>query len=212
VNKRALIAALVAVGTSAAPTGAHAADLSVGSSCVRAVPGVKSLSVTATGFAAGSYLSVKADGDFIASGTPDPSGNLSLTTYPPSLGLNEWRRTFQLTASDGTTTVGPKSLTVSRVGVHLPHRARPRQRVSYRVHGFPEPGKTVYLFVRRGGKTLRRFSLGRAKGSCGDTSRKLAFMPLKRYRSGTYAYCFSQRSTYSAAATVSRVDVTIYIR
>ena len=84
-----------------------------------------------------------------------------------------------------------------RLIVDLPDRARPRSRVSYRAYGF-EPGKDVFLHVRRSASTQRALQPRRGGGRLRqDVSKTMRYMPLDRYRTGTYDYWFSQSSRYS---------------
>ena len=93
---------------------------------------------------------------------------------------------MQLTADDGAGTVaGPVPVPVSRVTVDVPTRSKPRKRVNFRVFGF-EANKKVYLHIRRNGQTKGRFSLGRTDSPCGHVVKKMRFMPLSNYRTGTY--------------------------
>jgi hypothetical protein len=197
---------------------AEAATVAPTAECVRFVPGVASLGVTASGFPAGASLTFKADGAVVGSGQADGAGNFSNAQSPflPPIfsSLDRNLQTFQLTAEDGAGTVaGPVPLQLVRVVVELPSRARPARRVRYRVFGFVT-GQRVYLHVRRRGRTLGRFSLGVASGPCGRTSKRMRFMPLERYRTGTYDYFFSHSRRFSRARALygGRVTITRTVR
>jgi hypothetical protein len=203
----ALAAALAAVPAAQAATVASEVP------CVRYVPGVKSFPVSASGFAPGAFLSFKAGQDTIGSGQADGTGafdNAADPFSPPSIPLNRNKVTVQLTADDGNGTVaGPVPVSVTRITVALPDHAKPRQRVRFRVFGFV-PGKPVYLHVRRNNRTKGRFSLGRAAGACGLVTKRMRFMPLSSYRTGTYRYAFSQSKRYDRSKVLAGGKVTIY--
>jgi hypothetical protein len=202
-------AAATAAALAAGPATAQAADVNPGAPCVGGVATALKLPVSGTGFTPGAVVNVSAGGQFVGTTTADPAGNFSVIGEPPILSsINRNQQTFQLTATDGTISAGPKPVIVSRVNVTLPSRARAARKVRYRVYGFL-PGRRVYLFVRRHGRTLGRFSIGVAKGPCGDTSRRLRYMPLRRYSTGTYQYYFSQSKHYSSKTAIFRITIFI---
>jgi hypothetical protein len=191
------------------PSVAQAADVNALVPCVRAIQGEQTFQFTANGFAPGAPITVRADAQTVAVGAADATGVFTGAGPAPVLSsAARNQQTFQLTASDGTTTTAPKPLLVSRVKVQIPDRARPTRRVRYRAYGFA-PGKRVYLHIRRNGKTLGRFSLGKAKGACGNTARKLRYMPLSRYSTGAYDYWFSQAKKYAKATRIYGLQIRI---
>ena len=212
-HRTALAAAVaVAAGLALAPA-AGAATVGSRLPCVRVIPGVNSFPVTAAGFPAGATLTFKADGSPVGSGQADAAGsfdNLFEPFPPPSLPFGTNLRTYELTAEDGQGTVaGPVPVPVVRVSVVLPARANPARRVRYRVYGF-EAGKPVYLHVRRNGTTRGRFSLGTTAGPCGTLTKRMRFMPLRRYRTGTYGYYFSHSRQFDEDAVIFAGKVSIY--
>jgi hypothetical protein len=194
----ALGCAAAAVATLAAgPAAAQAADANPGAPCVGGVATAGRFPVTGTGFTPGAQVNVAAGGQFVGTATADAAGNFALLGDPPILSsINANQQTFQLSASDGFVTSAPKPVLVTRIRVTVPSRAHPTHTVRYRAFGFV-PGRRIYLFVRRHGHTLGRFTLGKAKGPCGDASRRLRYMPLRHFSSGTYDYWFSHARRYS---------------
>jgi hypothetical protein len=180
-------AGLIAAG--AAP--AQAAQLVV-PPCSATLPATKTIPVRGTGFAPNQVVQLTADGQSFGSATTDAAGNFQDAFFGPTFSSpRRMLQTFQLAATDpagGTATV---PMRVTRVSATLPDRARPGSRVRMRVHGFA-PGKTVYLHVRRGGRTRGSFRIGRPAAPCGTASRRLRYMPLRSWSTGTYTYEFQQ--------------------
>jgi hypothetical protein len=205
----ALGGAAAAAVALAGPAVARAADVNPGAACVGGVATRGLFPVTGTGFTPGATVNVTADGQLVGSVTTDPAGNFSLAGRPPILSsINRNQQTFQLSASDGAIAAAPKPVLVTRVRVTVPSRARPTHKVHYRAFGFV-PGRRVYLFVRRHGHTLGRFSLGKASGPCGDAGRRLRYMPLRHYATGTYEYWFSHARHYSKATRIYGFRISI---
>jgi hypothetical protein len=197
--------------TLAAPAAA-AADPTVtpAQSCVRYVKGIPTVRLSAAGWAPGSALTFKIAGRTIGTGTADASGAFSNATgnafQPPRFGRN--LRTATLTAQDAAGHVASSPISVVKVVVDVPSRARPSQRVKYRAFGFL-PGKRLYLFVRRGGKTKGRFVLGKPKGKCGTLTKRMRYMPLRKWSTGRYEYWFSHSPRYSVQTRIYGYAVTI---
>lgn len=209
------LTALLALATASAASAAQIAPLLP---CERAVSGsVRSIHVRGVGFAPNATVQLKTDGQPYTSVTTDASGNFGslaggvfspLLTPPSFRSPTTFVQTFSLTAEDGSTTAPAVPLTVSKVAVTLPSRAKPRTRVRYRVFGFLG-GKRVYLHVYRHG--LRRtVGLGTAKGDCGTLSKRLAFLPLRRYSTGTYTYYFSQHKRFSRKTAIYLIKLRIF--
>jgi len=139
----------------------------------------------------------------------DAAGNIAAALFSPTFrSIKTTRQTFQLTADDGAGGTAAAPLQVTRVGADLPDRARPTSRVRMRAFGFA-PGQVVYLHVRRGGRTRGTFRIGRAASPCGTVSRRLRYMPLRRWSSGTYTYEFQQSRRFDR--TKPRVQLRISI-
>jgi hypothetical protein len=208
-------AAVLAAGVAAAAAAPGAQAASVGSPalCVRVIPNAKTFPVVADGFAPGAFIIFKADDATVGSGTADQTGHFDNSAdpfFPPVLPFGTDLRTYQLTADDGAGTVaGPVPIPVTNVVVRAPANSKPRKRVRFRVFGFA-PGERVYLHVRRGGKTKGRFSLGTTSAPCGTLTKRMRFMPLRRYSTGTYRYYFSHSRRFDRTKVIYEARVRIY--
>jgi hypothetical protein len=205
-------AVVLAAGLAAAST-AQAATVSAPTECVRVVPGLSNFPVTADGFAPGASLTFAADGTAIGSGQADAGGhfdNAASPFPPPPLPVGRDLKTFQLTADDGAGTVaGPVPVKVVNVAVRAPANAAPSARVRFRVFGFLS-NRRVWLHIRRNGKTKGRYSLGRTAAPCGTLSKRMRFMPLRHYTTGTYGYYFSHSKTFRRSQVFYEARVKIY--
>jgi hypothetical protein len=196
---RALASALVlaGLGLSGSADAARAQTLATTEPCPRYVPGEATFPVAVTGFTPGSVVRfTTADGQLVGTGVTDPAGAFTGTLSAPALSGNRTRQDVVVTASDlNGVTAPPLAVSVVRFTVSLPRRARPTSRVRFRALGFLT-GSTVYLHVRRGGRTLGSYRIGTAEGPCGIAERRLRYMPLRRYRTGTYDYVFQPSARY----------------
>jgi hypothetical protein len=207
----ALLAALALLAVPAAAGAAEVAvvDVVTNTPCARYVPGQQTVRIAAAGFTPGALVTVRAGDQALASGPADPGGTFATTARPPAPPTGRASADFPITASDDRGVAAPpRNLAVTRLEVTLPRRARPSSRVLYRARGFL-PDRVVYLHVRRGGRTLARFSLGRARGNCGNATRRLRYMPLRRYRSGQYEYAFGHARRYRRSTTIYGLSLLI---
>ena len=189
-GRRRWIAA-VSAATLLAPTTAVAADISV-PACSKAIPGTRTVEVRGTGFRPNEVVSLEADGDFFGRAVTDATGAFRDALLPPSFSsARRMTQTFELSAVDADGRAATAPMRVTRVNAVLPRRARPGSEVRMRVYGF-DVGRDVYLHVRRNGRTRGTFRIGRAGSPCGSASRRLKYMPLRRWSSGTYVYEFQQ--------------------
>ncbi len=211
--RRLAVPALLALASLAAPSAAGAADVVADTGCVRAVPGTPTVTLTATGFTPGAVVTIRADDQVLATGAADQAGTLQQPVAAPTIAnRNRTQQAFALTATDDRGVASPsRPLLVSRIGVRVPSRARPTSRVTYRAFGF-QTGLPLYLHVRRGGRTLGTFSLGRTSGECGRVTRRLRYMPLRRYRTGIYEYWYSHARRYSTAQRIYGIRIQIVRR
>lgn len=215
VSAKVLAPAAAAVATLCIAQAAEAATVAPTVTCVRVIPGLPTLPVNAAGFTASSPITFTANDQPIGSGTTDAAGGFdnSQTPFDPIgiLPANKNTSTFQLNASDAAGVAAtPVTVPIARVRVTGPTKqVKPHKRVRLRVFGFA-PGKKVYLHVRRKSKTKGTFSLGKADSPCGNTSKRIRFMPLEHYQFGTYTYAFSQKKKYSKKTTIyiARVNIT----
>jgi hypothetical protein len=154
-------------------------------------------------------LTFKVDGQTVGTGAADAAGafnNAAAPFTPPAPKGN--LQSVTLTADDGAT-VATSPMKIVRLIVTVPSKAKPSKRVKYRAFGF-QPGKRLYLFVRRGGKTKGRFTLGKPTGECGTLTKKLRYMPLKSWSTGLYDFWYSQTKTYSQATRIYGYRIRIF--
>lgn len=211
---RAALAPLVALAAGLGlATAAQGATLASQVPCVRTLPGVKSFPLTATGFPAGAALTFSADGSSFGAGQADAAGGFDNALDPffaPPLPSGVNLRTYQITADDGQGTIaGPIPVPVSRITVVAPENARPAQKVRFRLFGF-KAGSRTYLHVRRNGRTKGRFALGRTSEPCGTLTRRMRFMPVRNYRTGSYRYYFSHSRSFRRSQAIYQARVRIY--
>jgi hypothetical protein len=207
-------AAAAAAALAAGPAVAQAATVAAGAPCVGGVQTLHTINgkifrtfpVSAAGFPAGAPIEFEADGSAFATGTADSTGAVSTLGDVPF--FTGHHKTMQLTATDGTTTAGPVNVLVTNIGVDF-HAHKPKQKIRYKAFGF-FPGKRVYLFVRRKGHTLGRFSLGKARGACGDRDKRMRAMPLRHYTFAKYQYWFSQSRHFSKNTALVEHTIRIF--
>jgi hypothetical protein len=199
----------------AAPASAQAAPAVASvTPCVRYVgtnPPAPTLGVVASGFPANAPLSISFAAQPVAAVTADATGAFSTGTSPFTPPVTRKNlETVTLAAQDNAGNTATAQVQFVRLGVIVPHgRFRPSKKVKYRAFGFA-PGKRIYLFVRRGGKTRGRFSLGKAKGDCGLLTKKMRFMPLKHYTPGVYEFWYSHSKRYSTKTRIYRYKIRIF--
>ena len=204
---RPILAALVALFL--LPATAHGAAL-VTLPCSASLPGQKSVPIQGSGFAPNSFVRLFADGQSYAGAQVDAAGNFADVFFAPTFrSIATTQQTFQVTADDGMGNTAAAPLQVTRVGAKLPDRSRPGNRVRMRVFGF-QPGRVVYLHVRRGGRTRGTFRIGTAASPCGTASRRLRYMPLRRYTSGTYTYEFQQSRRFDRAKPRVQLRISVF--
>ena len=195
----------------AVPASAHAATLAV-PPCSASLAGIETIPVQGAGFAPNTVVRLAADGQPLGTATADAAGAFQRTLFaPPFASVRRTEQTFSLTGTDDAGTVATTPLRVTRVGAKLPERARPARRVRMRVFGFV-PGRVVYLHIRRGGRTRGTFKIGTTSGPCGTASRRLRYMPLRRYSSGNYTYEFQQAKRFDAKKPRVQLRISIFRR
>lgn len=214
---KVLAPALVAAAGLSFTAAAEAATVATPAQCVRVIPGVKTFPVQASGFTANSPLTFTANGTAFGSANADPAGNFDNSAdqnawfdASPILPSNKNTSTVQLAATDAAgLAAAPVPVKVARIIVTAPQNVKPpTKRVRFRVFGF-EPNKKVYLHIRRKGKTKGRFSLGRTDAPCGNVSKRMSFMPLDHYVTGSYQYLFSHSKKYKKSKVIFGGKVTI---
>jgi hypothetical protein len=191
------------------PAAASAATVAPTAHCV--LDGQRNLSVASSGWTPGEPLTFALDGKSLGTGTADALGTFSNAADPfaaPLLTGDPVRR-FTLTAANATGVQASAPVKVVHRTVAVPKRARPSRRVRYRAYGFPH-GKRLYLHVRRGKRTLGRFVLGRPHGACGVVGKRLRYMPLRHWSSGTYDYWFSNQRHFKRSRALFGYRIRIY--
>jgi hypothetical protein len=189
------------------PSTASAAAVAAGQQCARS--GTASFNLITSGWAPGAGLTIHL-GNVATAVTADAGGVFSTAGAPltaPTLGKPGVKR-VSLSVTDGATTAGPVTTKIVQRGVHVPDRATPSQVVRYQSYGFPLH-KRLYLHVRRGGKTKGTFRIGRPTGVCGLVTRKLRYMPLRRWRTGSYDYWFSNTRRFRSSRTLYGYRINI---
>ena len=211
-HRRIATLTLAVSALAAVPAGAQAAAIVV-PECGRIVPGQKTIPVSGSGFTPNSFVTLRtADGQTAGGAATDAAGNFADTIFGPSLGLNDVRRSLQLVGTDAQGLASPPvPFNVVKITATVPDRARPGSRVRYRVYGF-QPGRTVYLHVRRSGRTRGTFKVSRANGACGIASRRMRYMPLRRYSTGTYDYYFQHTKRFDRSEPGVRLRISIIRR
>lgn len=212
---RMLYAAATAATVGAALTPAAAQAQTSGTlvpltPCIRFLDtSVKSWALEGAGFAPNAAVTISSDGAAIDTVQADAAGGFQAPVNAPPIRGN--RANVSITADDGQGhPAGPIALPEVKLGVEWPSHASAHKKVNFRAYGF-EPGKTVYLHIRRGGKTRGTFKIGRADPPCGITKRKLRAMPLSRYSAGTYEYWFGSTKKFDRSREIG-YRVTIFRR
>ncbi|MTD43930.1 hypothetical protein GKE82_06330 [Conexibacter sp. W3-3-2] len=166
-------------------------------------------------FAPNSNYTVKTD-QLFAFGNADAAGNwLSNTeTAPIVVKRTTVPQPFTLTATQDGVEVATAQFNVVNLLVTLAStRGRPTGRTTWRVSGFT-PGQSVYVHVRRGGKTLRNVRLGRADAPCGRLTTKQRRLPgisSRTLRRGTYDLYVDNKRTFSRSTRPQyRSSVTVF--
>lgn len=202
----------------AAPVAADAQTASLvmpGSQCIRFVTSsVKSFPITGAGFAPNAAVTLLADGAPFDTVMADAAGGFQAAAFaPPLAGL---RQNVAVTADDSQGhTAGPLQLPEVKLTVEWPSHVRGNKRVLFRAYGFVNAGKRVYLHIRRNGHNRGTFSLGKADAPCGLTRKRMHFVPLASYSSGTYDYYFDQSKRFKRSTQIQlhyKVTVTRGLR
>jgi hypothetical protein len=212
---RAVAAAAVAAAVLAVPSAAQAAAITV-PQCARVLPGEKTIPISGTGFRPGGFIRVSDAANqstSLGSATADGAGNFNDLFFGPTFPNADTNQiTLNVVGVDDQGVASPPvPLQVVRITATLPDRARPRSRVRYRVFGF-ETGRRVYLHIRRGGRTRGSFRISNANGPCGIASRRMRYMPLRRYSTGTYDYYFQHSRRFDRSQPGVRLRISIIRR
>ncbi|HWT94748.1 MAG TPA: hypothetical protein VN238_17260 [Solirubrobacteraceae bacterium] len=211
--KRALMAATaatMAVG-GALPVAADAAEIAV-PACSPFLEGERTVAVQGTGFAPNSEVTLTAGDQKLGTARANEDGAFRADAFGPAFSSERKNvQTFDLLAKDAEGTSATADLQMTRINATLPAKARPTSRVTYRVYGFT-PGRTVYVHVRRGSKTLASHKIGPAAAPCGTASRRLRYMPVTNAAAGSYVYWFQASKRFDPDVASVRLPVEIVRR
>lgn len=208
--KRALAVAMMALGV-ALPGVADAAEIAV-PACSPFLEGERTVVVRGTGFAPNSDVRLTVGDQALGTAKADADGAFRADAFGPAFSSDRRNlQTFDLLAEDAEGTSATAALQMTRINATLPAKARPTSRVTYRVFGFT-PGRTVYVHVRRGSKTLASLRIGAAASPCGTASRRLRYMPVEGYKTGSYVYWFQASKRFDPEVASVRLPVEIVRR
>ncbi len=200
---RTLLLAVPAVLAAAAPAAAQAAEIHTDRDCYLQTEKT-TVSVQATGFAAGVPATVTLDGEPLAGGSAMIGGDGTLTGAfnPPALARREVQQTYTLSVDAG----GQQAMTrftVTRFrATFSPSRGDPAKlRVRFAAYGFglDQPGRRIYVhYVAPGGKLRKTVALGHARGQCGSIPRtaKRRLFPFANPRHGKWRLQFDTSRRY----------------
>lgn len=211
--RRSLIAAVALAALAASPATALGAELTVSQPCfLEAQP----MLVAGSGFAPGSRIEVKIGDSSRGFPTADPQGRFSGSIPPPPVtSRRRDQQGFTVTATDTGNPAITASTTfqVTRFGLRVtPRRARATSRVRFSASGF-RIGRTVYAHYLLRGRLRATVSLGRSRGPCGTTSKRMGLVPLRNPPIGVYDVRIDSRRRYSARTKPQvRAQVSIFRR
>jgi hypothetical protein len=218
-RRQPAVLAGIVVMVCALPASASAAEVMPNSSgCFRyieapkGVPAVPTFGLTTSGWAPGAPLEIRLGTTGIATGQADAAGQYASgdTLAPPAPPEGKNLISTRLTVTDGAGNVAERAVKIVRLTVQVPNgKVRAGARVRYRAFGFNRARK-VFLFVRRANKTKGRFILGWPKGACGTVTKRMRFMPLKRFTPGLYDFLYTQTKKYSAGEVLYGYSIRIY--
>lgn len=193
-----VLVGLAAAGFASTAATAQAAVITTDRACyVEQQP----MAIAGTQFAPNSRYTVATD-QLFAFGDADAAGNwLSTTETAPIVPERTTRpKTFTLTAKQDGVDVATASFDVVNLLVTLAStRGKPTSSTTWRFSGFT-PGESIYVHVRRGGKTLANVRMGRGDARCGRLStrqRRLPGVSSRRLRTGRYDLYMDNRKTFS---------------
>lgn len=211
--KRALMAATAAtmsVGGALAGV-ADAAEIAV-PACSPFLEGERTVAVQGTGFAPNSEVELTVGEQRLGTARANEDGAFRADALAPAFSSERRNlQTFDLLAEDAEGTSATADLRMTRINATLPAKARPTSRVPYRVYGFT-PGRTVYVHIRRGSKTLSSLRIGVAASPCGTASRRLRYLPVKGSPTGSYVYWFQASKRFDPEVASVRLPVEIVRR
>ncbi|MBJ7332593.1 MAG: hypothetical protein JHC95_22045 [Solirubrobacteraceae bacterium] len=192
---RSVLAAAVA-GAVLLPATASGAALTTDLPCY---PEGYPVTTSGSGWGPNTRWNVQAEQVFVA-GDADALGNFQ-TQFPAPIVPEDTLepKTFTLSGTQDGAPVAQTTFQVINTLVKLDEdRGRPTGKTRWRFSGWA-PNSTVYVHIRRGGKTLSNTKISKSKGPCGTGSRRMARLPgVSRPRSGTYKVFVDTAKSYSA--------------
>jgi hypothetical protein len=159
------------------------------------------MAISGNGFGAGTSWTVKTE-QLFDFGTVGADGTFLSTneTAPIVPTITPESREFRLVGTQDGAEVASTTFRVANFAVSIsPSRGRPTSAARWRFSGF-QPGKNIYLHVRRGSKTLRNFSFGKAQGACGELSKRAKRLPIpaRSIKRGSYGFFIDSSPRFSA--------------
>lgn len=171
------------------------------------------MTIFGAGWVPGSAYSVETE-QLYAFGAADAAGRWTSTTETAPIVTRESikPKTFTLTGKQAGTPVGTVAFKVVNFGVKIGDASgKPRGRTSWGFSGF-EPGKRIYVHVRRGGRTYTQ-GAGRGDATCGTRRtrlRRLPAVPASRIRTGTYKVFVDNRRAFRKGGRHVAFSIRIY--
>lgn len=208
--QRRLAASLFATVLLVMPAGAQAASLTVPSA--KACYGSRDrLPLAGSGYTPGQKVNIAVDGQTIPIDvTADASGNILAALRVGSIAQSERLATFTGTDASNAANSASAQARVSQLKVGIrPRSGNPNRPRRIRSRGWTARGSQLYAHVRRG-RYRRNFPVGRLKGACRTSSKRVRLFP-RGVRPGTYKVHFD---TYRRFRKTRRqrltFDVTIF--
>jgi hypothetical protein len=184
------------------PSGASAASLTLGASCVR--DGSSSVGLTLAGFPGNALLRLFSDQDLIDTVQVGEDGGF-VGQFPPFGNGDLVRRTTTIRALDdatGTQASAPLTVTDLLTGM-VPGKAKWSSKVRFAALGFTESvGKPLFVHVVDARnparhRFLKTVKLGTLQGPCGSlTTAKVKQLPLKSPKPGVYVLQFDANPAF----------------
>ncbi|HEX6459920.1 MAG TPA: hypothetical protein VF032_13470 [Thermoleophilaceae bacterium] len=205
-----IAAAIAGLAVAGGAANAQAATVAVDAGCYLSG---STVTASGTGFTANGPVNFAFDGQVSGSGVADPAGNITSPLTAPILPSGSFQHTYSLAAQDQSNPALAATVPVNvtaRVATVVPHRARPRRRVKFGIHGLI-PGKPVYLHYVFHGRQRYVRKLGTAKAPCGSLTARRRFFPVNRPKVGTWTFQLDNRHRYSKSTQPRiRGPVTIF--
>jgi len=213
----------ITAGLLAAASPAAAVPTIDAPACVGYQGNLRNLPIQGSGFAPGSYVSVRYEAPRLGEPrsaallTADASGSFSTALVPPSTGsirVND--ATYTLSAFDPLRPAlfAATTFKVTRIRLSVRPRASTDsgRRARFDARGF-ERGSTVYAHFRRFGaaRAERTVALGRSRGACGRAAKRMALVPGGDVETGSWIVDVDTERRYSPS-TKPQAGVQVIIQ